>query len=171
MPYLRKIRKSKWYKNENPPWLNPDEIQADALVDIGTQSNELSVYYVDDQKTCLDQVAVALALLCNYVSNLDYVLIREDDLDDARIKVRPSPNHGQTPDDIVNSQHCDIYEVSAQKLLALAAIIKNSEIGRITEPNLRRKAARALFEKRMDRTKIRLSSESIQSLDELAKQI
>jgi len=148
MPYLHKIRKAKWYKNDDPPWLNPNEIQADALTDIGTKDNELSVYLVDHQKNNLDQVAVALSLTRDFVSNFDYALIREEDLENARIKIRSDPKKGYTPDETVNSQHFDIYEITAQELLTLASIIRNSEIARITEIKMKEKAAKALFRKK-----------------------
>jgi len=48
----------------------------------------------------------------------------------------------------VNSQHFDIYEITAQELLTLASIIRNSEIARITEIKMKEKAAKALFEKK-----------------------
>lgn len=42
---LRKIRKNRWYK-EQIEWLPDGELQADPLSDLGTKSNELSVYHV-----------------------------------------------------------------------------------------------------------------------------
>lgn len=44
---LRKIRKSKWYKSGSVPWLEEGDLRADALSDLATKGNKLSVYLVD----------------------------------------------------------------------------------------------------------------------------
>jgi len=164
MPYLRKIRKAKWYKSELLPWLSQNDLQADALVDLSTKSNELSVYLVDQDKTDLNQVVVALALTCDNLSNVDFALIKEEDLEPLQIKVRQS--QGDTPDELVNSRHYDLYEITAQKILALALVIKRSEISRITEPNIKKNAIRALKEKRLDRSRVKLLPDSLKALEE-----
>jgi hypothetical protein len=164
MPYLRKIRKAKWYKSELLPWLSPNDLQADALVDLSTKSNELSVYLVDQDKADLNQVVVALALTCDNLSNVDFALIKEEDLEPLQIKVRQS--QGNTPDELVNSRHYDLYEITAQKILALALVIKHSEISRITEPNIKKNAIRALKEKRLDRSRVKLLPDSLKALEE-----
>lgn len=163
MPYLRKIRKAKWYPSDLT-WLSQDDLQADALVDLSTKGNELSVYHVDPDKTNLNQVVVALALSCDHLSNVDFALIQEEDLEPLKIKVRQS--QGDTPDEWVNSRHYDLYEITAQKILALALVIKGSEISRITEPNIKKNAIRALKEKRVDRSRIKLLPDSLKALEE-----
>ncbi len=42
--FLRKIRKAKWYKINGAAWLPAGEFQADALSDLGTKDNTLSVW-------------------------------------------------------------------------------------------------------------------------------
>jgi hypothetical protein len=41
--FLSKIRKSKWYKHNDVPWLAEGELQADALGDLATNANALSL--------------------------------------------------------------------------------------------------------------------------------
>jgi hypothetical protein len=43
---LRKIRKSKWYKSGSVPWLEEGDLRADALSDLATKGNKLSVYWL-----------------------------------------------------------------------------------------------------------------------------
>ena len=59
--FLRIIRKAKWYKNEQVPWLPEGELQADTLTDLSTKSNELSVWHIEDDRSNLEQVVTALA--------------------------------------------------------------------------------------------------------------
>lgn len=58
---LRKIRKNRWYKTEEISWLPDNELQADALDDLRTKYNELSVYRIDENESNLDRVIAALA--------------------------------------------------------------------------------------------------------------
>ena len=54
-----------------PDWLAGDEVQADALVDLSTKDNELSVWLIENDKSNLEHVVTALAANCNTISNLD----------------------------------------------------------------------------------------------------
>ena len=58
---LRQIRKAKWYKHPNVPWLNEGELQADALADLITKDNTLSVWMLEDE-TFVERAATALGM-------------------------------------------------------------------------------------------------------------
>ena len=58
--FLRKIRKAKWYKDEKDTWLADGELQADSLVDLKTDDNALSVWYIEHDKSNLKRVIAAL---------------------------------------------------------------------------------------------------------------
>ena len=76
MPFvLRKIRKSKWWKHPGVPWLAHSDLQADALGDLQTSSNQLSVYHIEDDKSNLEQIVTALAASRDTIANLDYALL------------------------------------------------------------------------------------------------
>jgi hypothetical protein len=73
---LRKIRKAKWYKHQKVAWLKAGELQADAIGDLYTENNALSMWLVTDDKSNLQRVAAALAANCEYLGNLDYALLK-----------------------------------------------------------------------------------------------
>lgn len=85
MPYLRKIRRNRWY--DSIPWLQPGDIQADALGDITTSDNQLSVWLVDNDRSHLEQIVAALTANCEFISNFDYVIFQEEDVLQLNIKV------------------------------------------------------------------------------------
>ena len=169
MVFLRKIRKAKWYRNQNVPWLGSDDLQADTLGDLETKDNKLSVYQISNSNENLEQVVVAIALTCDHITNVDYALINEEDLDSLKLKcVR---TNGDTPDENVNLLHYDLVEITANKILDLAYVIKRSEINRLTEKRVKQIAANALNQNSFDRTKINLKTESRQSLEALAERL
>lgn len=85
---LRKIRKSKWYKTERVSWLEEGQLQADALADLKTTNNELSVWHIEDDKSNLEEVVAALAANCDDVSNLDYALFDQQLLSEIDIRIK-----------------------------------------------------------------------------------
>ena len=127
---LRKIRKSKWLI---PSWLSKGDIQADALVDLSTKNNELSVWYITDDKSNFERIISALAAHRDHLSNFDYVLFDKKFLDENNIKIRKTK--GISLDEEVNELwHLDLYELSVLKIVNLAkTILENGEIKRIQE--------------------------------------
>ncbi len=129
---LRKIRKSKWYKADSMLWLKQGEIQADALGDIVTTSNTLSVWLVEDNKSNLKEVIVALAVCGDTISNFDYTLIDVDLLWNVGIKIETK--EGLSPYSRANHWHRDIVELTTSKILKLAeAIFLHSDRKRVAE--------------------------------------
>jgi hypothetical protein len=119
---LRKIRRSKWFATE---WLSPDELQADALGDLRTQNNELSVWLVADDKSNLTQVVAALSLSADQVSIVEYALIDLDILADKGFDI--VENTGQTPFTTANHWHRDLVELSTGKVFELVTLVKAAE--------------------------------------------
>lgn len=136
---LRKIRKAKWYKNSNVGWLKEGELQADALVDLKTDSNRLSVYYVEADESNLERIITALAATSDSPSNLDYALIDTLILDQLGIQTLAIP--GVTPDEKVNKWHIDLTELTAAALYNLAQQIHTN-----AKMNIRRKAEKDIKE-------------------------
>jgi hypothetical protein len=134
---MRGIRRARWYKQEIQPWLQKDEIPADPLGDLKTTGNGLSVYLIDDEKSNLGRVVCALAATRDRIQHFDYLLFDWDILLSTGITVKRS--EGKTPDCAVNELHCDLAELSGQKLLALATDILCSdyETGRFQELEFR----------------------------------
>jgi hypothetical protein len=151
MPLLLKIRKAKWYKNDNVPWLPENEIQADAVGDLRTTDNALSVWYILDRKENLEQVITALASTRDTISNLDYALF--EDYVIAELGIRMKNTAGTTPAPNANSWHRDLIELTASKLINLAnAIMAEAEKSRFS-----RMAIRELIRNAVDHNKIELA--------------
>lgn len=167
MPFvLRKIRKAKWYKSDGVPWLGEDELQADALVDLATKGNKLSVYVVDDDQANLEQIVTALAANCDYISDFDYALFNREALLEVNIKFENT--EGDTPDAIVNSWHCDLIELSATKMMALATLIwTRAERKRFLSKRVLEMVVKAIASQQIDRTKLRLKPEMVAKIDQL----
>ena len=129
---LRKIRKGKWYKNDSVLWIGENEIQADALGDIVTSSNTLSVWLVEDDKSNLEQIIIALASGCDNISNFDYALLDVDSLSSLGTKIETK--EGSTPYARANQWHRDLVELTTNKLFNLAeAIFVLSDRERVAE--------------------------------------
>src|SRR5262249_54837104 len=150
---LRKIRKARWLKL---PWLSVDEFQADALTDLTTKGNELSVWLVEDDRSNLPQIVTALAADCDTVSNFDYFLLRESAL--LRIGIKTIRSKGDSPDETANGRyHQDLIELSAEKILRLAAAIQSeAERSRFSERHVFGFLAQAFAIGQLDRAKVRL---------------
>lgn len=143
---IRKIRKSKWYKNQNVFWLSEGELQADALSDFSTKDNKLSVWVVNNDKSNLHQIIAALTSKADRISNFDYVLLEENHL--QLLGIKQIPTKGETHDSKANDTcHIDLVELTAEKLFKLVKIayehgtidrIMNKEVKRIVSSSLER---------------------------------
>lgn len=132
MLLLRKIRKPKWYKNPEIEWLKEGELQADALGDLGTKNNILSMYEIQEDRSNLESVVTALAVNCDSIANFDYALLNCKYVSNLGIEVQSTK--GGTPDKTVNSSHYDLIELTAPRLMKLAETIQTSaERGRVRE--------------------------------------
>ncbi len=121
---LRRVTKPRWLKDdENLLWLARDEPQADALKDLGTRGNKLSVWLVADDKTNLNDVVVALISTGGLVSHFDYVLVEYNVLE--KLGVRIENAEGETPYEQANKWHTNLSELSAVKLLQLAREVQS----------------------------------------------
>jgi hypothetical protein len=151
---LRKIRKNKWCKSDSVPWIEEDEIQSDALGDLITSSNTLSVWLVEDDKSNLEQVIVALASSCDYISHLDYALVKADLL--LNIGVKIESKEGLTPYSKANKWHRDLEEMTATKLYKLAEIIFiHSDIARVSQKDILNLIKVAVQKEEIDKAKLK----------------
>ena len=165
MPLVfRKIKKSKWYKNDAVPWLASEDLQADALADLATMGNALSVYLLEeDDQESLERLLTALAMTRESVRAIDYALFAGDALSDLGFKI--ANNDGDTPDAVVNSWHRHLIELSADKIMSLAIIIRNDATKkRVLEKRVRSMVIEALPTNRIDRSKVKFSPELIAEL-------
>ncbi len=138
--YLRKIKNNRWYDGEKYPWLQDDEIPGDPLNDLRTSANKLSVFVVEDENdlTSIERIAAALVANSQNIDTFGYTLIDSQTLEE--LDIRTQRTQGDTPDEKVNSWHCDIIELSAQKLvkLAMAMFPQTERRKRILEKDIKK---------------------------------
>jgi hypothetical protein len=161
---FRKIEKAKWYQSDAVPWLAADDLQADALADLSTKGNVLSVYFVDENDTeALERLIAALALSRNFITKLDYTLFSENSLSELGIRV--SSEKGDTSDSVVNTWHRHLTELSADKIMDLAHLIRNARKERVLGKRVRVMVINALITNRIDRAKLKLGPDTIAELE------
>ena len=138
--YLRSIRQGRW---ELPQWpdANSGDVQADALRDLYTDKNKLSVYRADSQND-IDRITVALAATRDNLQNVDYAVF--DDAEFQRIGLKITPSPGSTPVSIVNNLHHDIIQLTARQVVSLATIIAGGKKGRRLPKDIRDDLRRAI---------------------------
>ena len=118
---MRKISKSKWYKLA---WMSAADVQGDCLKDLKTDSNVLSVWYIDENMSNLDHVLTCLASNNDSISHVDYALIDISVVLALGIKVADDVP-GKTPFVPGNIWHRDLVELTGAKILDLAREIQD----------------------------------------------
>ena len=169
MPLVfRKIKKSKWYKNDAVRWLGPDDLQADAIGDLKTRGNCLSVYFLEKgDDGSLERLVTGLAANRKDIEEFDYALFPDTAVSDLAIKV--TSEEGDTPDSLVNSWHRNLVQLSAQKLFDLANVIRlTSTKQRVLGKRIRAMLIDGLVANQIARDKIKLSADIIADLETAA---
>lgn len=133
MVVIRKVdHRPLWDRSAPPvePWLRPEDLAADALQELRTTKNRLSVYIITSAEAAhLDRLLAAMAASRNVLDKLDYAAFDANLLNDLQIKVEPTL--GETPDEEVNKWHSDLVELTACKLANLGlAIRRHATVGR-----------------------------------------
>lgn len=168
MPFLlRKLSRGRWLQYPEKAWLPADDLQADALTDLRTQGNELSVYRIDDSSSNLAQVVAALAANCDYASNIDYALVDHDLVDAIGIKERKCL--GELPDERVNANwHVNLSELSASRCLKLATRIAEAGVRRFSKKEVMKWVAESVKSGAIRRDQLKWKDpDHLRSLDEL----
>ena len=155
--FLRVVSKGKWHSSRKIDWLPDCEIQANALCDIQTQQNRLSVYRVANENDSR-RVAVAIAATRSVISKVDYAVFEDSDLHSLGITVDLS--YGETPDDVVNKMHYELGHLTVRRMAKLAKIIYAGKHKRIPEWQIKKWLVVAARAGHIDREKV--VSEKIQ---------
>lgn len=122
---LRKLdNKRHWDKSphENEAWLNDDVARADALRNLRTTDNSLSMFRIDESEHQVERVLAALASTSTkgHIDPVDYACIKESEIINIGVKLHDVL--GDTPDDFVNSLHVDLIELTSDKISELAKL-------------------------------------------------
>ena len=153
---LRIVRQARWDSPRTFDWLGEGDVPADPLGDFAnTDENCLSVYFLNDDRKELNDVAAALAAGREKGDTLDYVLFPQRHIDAAGIEVLSTT--GRTLDDEVNGLHRDLVRLSAQKVLALTASVwrENLEVKRLDKESVLQLVTIAVCRGRMSLEKLR----------------
>lgn len=163
MPYLfRKIRQSRWLEREFD-WLAQDEIPSDPLADFTTKSGALSIYVIEHlEHELIQRVAAAIAATSSNLSNLDFAIIRVENIHSLEFKISHEP--ATTPDEFVNRLHYDIRNLSAQALVGLVKLFwlnQDLNIDRIPEKDILQQIVFGVSQGYIQRSKIKIQSDRL----------
>lgn len=152
--FLRVIRQARWFPQPSAAlgWLMAGEIQSDALLDLQTRDNALSVYRFDNDIE-LEIIIVGLASNRENLANLDYISFDEQHLASAGIIFVKTD--GDTPCSQANMLHYDLRELTVHKVAMLAQVISGSPFERIREKDIKNKIINAMESGLLDRSLIK----------------
>jgi hypothetical protein len=131
----------------------PGDVQADALSDLRTARNALSVWNVDPALNNLSGVLTALASNRDQLDKVDYTLIDENLLPKIAIECVKSP--ANTAYLTLNAHHRDLIKLTAGKIAALAREMMPLSHVRVPEKKVRELLRSALRDGLLDRSLIK----------------
>ncbi len=151
---LVKVKKAVWQRSAPPSFLAQGDIPADCLSDLNIKNNQLSAWYVHDDRSNLNRVLTALAASGAYLSNVDYLLFDDAIVTELGLEIRKTA--GGTPDGHANREwHRDLTQLSGRKVLDLAvAVFYRSEAGRELEKTLLTSIKAAVAKNQIDTSKL-----------------
>jgi hypothetical protein len=132
---LRKVdRKILWSTEpleDEETWHSASELRADALVDLRTNKNALSIFVVDDVAGVpVDRIVAALAANRSFLDHVDYIAVDMRVILDLGIKIDNAP--GATCDSGVDQCHRNLINLTARKVAELGnSLQKVGEVKRI----------------------------------------
>ena len=150
--FLRVIRQTRWFGEDEVDWLGPGEVPGDALRDLVTVEGVLSIYRVDDEPAKW-RVITALAASRDDVDVLDYS--RFDGSDLGLYAITANPVTGRTPDVRVDGWHYDLVNLTANKVALLAGVVAHGEMDRVQKPKVKSLVRKGLADGQLDQTKIK----------------
>jgi len=112
---LRTIKRGRWLK---APTGKPHRAPGDALLDLQTRENKLSLWLIDDDGSNLVEVVGSIALTRETFSQVDYVTFDLDLVEKLGLDLRETD--GNTPVPAANSWHREAVELSAKDVARLA---------------------------------------------------
>src|SRR5687768_6860290 len=114
MLFLRKLGAKQRFVKED--WFGDNDVKGDALKDVSTDNNAISVYRVESRDDpMIGRVVFALTLTRDSVADMDIVLLDEEVIRNCGIDAQK--NSGSTPVLDVNEAHYDLGRFSGIKLV------------------------------------------------------
>jgi len=156
--YLLMINKRKWDRL-NIPWLKPNQIQADPLGDLRINEGALSVWHIDDDRSNLEFVIVALAAARQNFDKFEYGLFDQEIVGGLDLKVQVTP--GNSPIEVANGWHRDLIQLTAEHALSLVNTMFDSlEKHRLYDDEIQTRILNAIREGYLDLPKVNKSLRS-----------
>jgi hypothetical protein len=132
---LRKIDKKVFWSTEpledEEAWHSPSELRADALTDLKTTKNALSIFFVDEGAGVpVDRIVAALAANRDNLAHVDYIAIDVQVILDLGIRMDDTP--GATCDSAVDRCHRNLINLTSRKVAELGNTLQQKgEVRRI----------------------------------------
>ena len=102
-------------------WLSPDDLRADALRDLATDNNSLSIFEIGPQIS-VDRILAALGSNGAYIPVVDFVVFDLAIL--GELGISHERVNGATQDAAVNGQHLNLVQLTAKTLAEFGARIR-----------------------------------------------
>jgi len=147
---LRTVSKPKWVA---PGWMEAADVPADALSDLRSSDNALSVWAVEVDHTNLNVVLAALASHRDRLDKVDYTILDEAIL--VPISIKCVRSEAGTPHVAANAAHRDLIELTVKKLAHLAHEMMPLDRVRVTERQVRSLLMEALASGALDRSRMK----------------
>ena len=145
---IANLKLDRWLPEERT---KAGEVPADALADLKTRGNELSVFEVDDS-TNAERIVVAFSATKSDLADMGYAVFDGAPFDGLGIVSHRSP--GMTPDDLVNTLHYDLQHLTATQVAGLAGAVANGRSDLILAKRLRVLLRAGLDAKRLDPARV-----------------
>lgn len=111
----RKWDSDSWTSDADPP--------ADAVTDLKTTDNRLSVFVTDGSEASLRYIIAAMAANANHIDDVQYCLLDESCVREIGLEILENP--GKTKCQSVDSLHRDLVNLRSSSLSKLTATMKN----------------------------------------------
>ena len=123
--FLRKIDARSLWQNPLPGegWLGDRDLRADALRDLRTDENKLSIFEVNEEDGIpVKRIVAAIAAKRDFLAKVDFILFESDLL--GNLDISSEKVAGDTLDPAVNASHIDLVCLTAAKLAEFGGRIR-----------------------------------------------
>jgi hypothetical protein len=145
------IRPDRWFIYPEVYWLAPGEVQADALRDLRTIDNTLSVFEVDDPAN-VERIAIAVAAGRMKPDVMGYAVFDGSVLSARGLQLQRIP--GKTADSVVNALHYDIQYLTGGQLNQLAGLMAQGKVDQILPKRVKQLIQEGLAAGHLDREEV-----------------
>jgi hypothetical protein len=154
--FLRQVQhKTNWDpQGEFSSYIPPGQAPADALEDLVTDDNALSIWEVDDLGTNLERILAAMASRRQNLQKMDYLIVNSEHVYALGLAMEQKP--GETHDDDANKRwHYDLIHLSASDVSRFAnAMFLNGKAERKREPDLISSLRKSIASRFIDEAKL-----------------